>query len=128
MLFEECECSRSGNPTGIADYFVSVHGQWVPVEAKLNVNAERDLAGQLQKYLYVDGFRPRRGRQRGEFIPVTPAGVSLVADQAGLYTLVDGDYTNCTAEQPAWPRATLSHNTAGRIRARLAKLCRSNSH
>jgi hypothetical protein len=48
-MMEECECFRDGAPTGVADYFVQVHGRWVPVEAKLNVGAERDLQGQVRK-------------------------------------------------------------------------------
>ncbi len=121
-MMEECECFRDGVPTGVADYFIRVHGQWLPVEAKLNVHAERDLAGQVRKYVHVDTFRPRRGPARGRMFTTERSRTCLVADQAGVYILVDGAYVGCSADRPVWPRAALNHATGALIRARLAAL------
>jgi hypothetical protein len=121
-LLEECECFRAGVATGIADYFVQVHGRWIPVEAKLNVRAERDLSGQVRKYGQIDAFQPRRGPTPRTRYATQRGGTCLVADQAGLYVLVDGVYIGCSADRPAWARAALSHATGALVRARLAEL------
>jgi hypothetical protein len=118
-VLKECDCFRDGEPSGRSDYMVRVHGTWVPIEAKLNVRTERNLPDQLQKYIWVDMFRPTRGPNRGRVVETSRSGVCLVADQIGLYVTVDGQYHGCSAEVPAWRREALSHATAEEVRARL---------
>lgn len=118
VVYEECECLRDGRPTGIADYFVRVSGNWVPVEAKLNVRAERDLPGQVRKYLRADAFRPRRGAARGRVVQTARPGLwCLVADQAGVYALRDGAFVDCSLDEPLWPRGQMTSTTGAEIRA-----------
>jgi len=120
-LHEECRCSLRGVGTGRCDYFIRVHGRWIPVEAKLNVLAERDLPAQMRKYLRIDGFNPQRGPEPGQWVPGKPIDLALVADSAGVYILRRGTYVDSPDGRPLWPRRTLSHRTGADIRARLAK-------
>ena len=116
-VYEECECLRAGSPTGIADYFVRVGASWVPVEAKLNVRAERDLAGQVRKYLRADAFRPRRGPARGRVVETGARGRwCLVADHAGVYAVCDGEFVDCSFDEPLWRREQMTASTGAEIR------------
>ncbi len=115
---EECDCRRGGMSTGRADYFITLAGRWVPVEAKLNLQAERDLPAQLAQYTHIDAFTPTRGARRGTPIPTTPSDVCLVIDQAGLYTTRNGRFSGCSADAPLIARRALPDlsNTAVRQR------------
>lgn len=115
---EECDCRRGSVATGRADYFISLAGQWVPVEAKLNLQTERDLPAQLAQYTHIDAFTPRHGARRGTSITTTPSDLCLVIDQAGLYTTRNGRFSSCSAEVPLIARTALPNlsNTAVRQR------------
>jgi hypothetical protein len=121
LLLEECHCYRGGDKTGgIADYFICVHGRWLPVEAKLNILVEADLLGQVARYTRVDSVVPSRGAVMGSRIPTDPSAICLVVDQSGLYVLADGRYLECAAGEPLWRRETLGHASRGSIREWLA--------
>lgn len=121
-LLEECLCVRAGVKTGFADYFVRLHGRWVPVEAKLNVLAERDLLGQVAKYVGIHSFTPTLGANRGKVYAADDHPLCLVADQSGVYVVKDGAYVWCAPGRPAWPREGMTHETVAEMRARLKEL------
>ncbi len=116
-LLIEGNCLRQGRETGIADYFIKVHGVWVPVEAKLNVLAEADLLGQVAKYMNLEAFR--RNDKRYEVIPLN---LCLVGDQSGVYIVVGNEYVDCKPGQPVWSRDRLDHTTIPMMRERLRLL------
>lgn len=118
-VHQECRCRLDQKYRSIADYFVRVHGRWVPVEAKLNVRAERDLPGQVSKYLGVTQFSPTRGPRAGEVLGGSVASMCLVADVAGVYLLDTNGYVSCGPEQPLWERTLLTSATISAIRERL---------
>lgn len=121
---EECETFRLGarKATGIADYFIMIDGRWVPVEAKLSLGVEANLAGQLAQYLRADTIKPRRGVRLGERIPVQPSAICLVIDQAGLYLTRDGVFVNCSSKQPLLTRPELGQCSGEDVRAKLRPL------
>jgi hypothetical protein len=121
-IHEECECYRAGRLTGVADYFIRVYGRWVPVEAKLNVRAVRDLRSQIQKYIRLDEFSPRSGNAARRLVKTDPSPLALVGDAAGVYILVDGEYFGSEQHEPIWPRLELTHASGASIRARLQSL------
>ena len=110
-------CRRCFAPTGIVDHTISLRGRWVPVEAKLNLAAERDIAAQVAKYAQIDTFRPRKGMQREGTYATEAHVLCLVVDQTGLYMLSGGHYLDCSAEVSLWHRSELSHVTSQDIRA-----------
>jgi hypothetical protein len=118
-LLQECRCFQNGEPTGYADYFLKVHGSWLPVEAKLNVLAESGLSTQIAKYIHVESFVPTKGRQRGREFHVEDSAICLVADQSGLYVTVDGEFVDCSLGEPTWKRTELEHATVPAIRQHL---------
>ena len=57
-IYKECRCWRDEEPTGFADYFVRLGGNWLAVEAKLNADLEISLEEQLAQYTNIDRFEP----------------------------------------------------------------------
>ena len=53
VLFSECRCRKDGK-TNYIDNVIKVNGIYIPVEVKLNINAERDICSQVSKYCKVD--------------------------------------------------------------------------
>ena len=53
-FYEECACEKSGQPTSFVDNVIVFSKQYLPVEVKLSVKAERDLERQVRKYCYLD--------------------------------------------------------------------------
>lgn len=129
---EECECfRRDGAPrSGVADYFIQLGGRWLPVEAKLNIYAERDILDQVQRYVNLAYFyRPRRQRQ-----DVPRQQHCLVVDQAGLYLCAgnafvgeDGQLSSTLPDEPLIARTDLAHLSGGAVRERLLALIASST-
>jgi hypothetical protein len=122
-LLEECNCYRGGTRTGVSDYFVSLHGIWLPVEAKLNLATERDLKGQVNKYVHLDSFTPTKGRHQGECFEPQDIPFCLVIDQQGIFLMSDGTYVGCEPAKPIWCREELgTRGIIQKIRSHLADL------
>lgn len=122
-LLKECYCYREqqkGRPK-IADYFVKVHGHWVPVEAKLNILAERDMLGQVAQYVAIDYFTPTLGRHKGERFGATDSTLCVIADQSGLYIVKNGEFYDCSPGEPTWRREELDHSIIQTIRDRIGE-------
>ena len=105
-LLRECRCFRRGADTGLADYFVKVGGEWIPVEAKLSVlaSSETKLLEQVNRYVAIDSFSPTVGTRVGESFAASSSPLCLVADQAGIYTISNGVFQGCAFGEPAWSR------------------------
>jgi hypothetical protein len=116
-LLIECNCLRQGRGTGIADYFIQVHGVWVPVEAKLNMMAEPDLLGQIAKYMNLEAFQRKKKQYE-----MTPRNLCLVGDQSGVYVVVGNQYIGCEPGEPVWSRERLDHTTIPMMRDHLRQL------
>jgi hypothetical protein len=117
-LLRECRCYRGGAETGLADYFVKVGGEWIPVEAKLSVlsSPESRLLDQVSKYVAIDSFSPTVGRRVGESFSASSSPLCLVADQAGIYTTSNGEFQGCSFGKPAWRREELDHPSVTALR------------
>lgn len=115
-LLQECQCFRGGKMTGIADYFVKLHGDWIPVEAKLNILAERNISSQLEKYIHIDSFVPTMGTNKGKVFEIDDLSICLVIDQSGIYVTYDSEFRNCSLGMPLWKREQLEHNLISVIR------------
>jgi hypothetical protein len=122
-LLEECQCYRDGDKTGIVDYFVKVHNRWVPVEAKLNMLAERDVLAQIAKYTRVDWFVPTKGTHRTKRFEADKHSSCIVIDQSGIYVTIDGRFVSCNPGVPIWQRAELSHSMVVGIREWIRNHC-----
>lgn len=124
-VLKECECFRHGERTGVVDYFIKLHGYWLPVEAKLNVLCESDLPGQVNDYLHVESIKPTLAPSRGESFETGVAPpVCLVVDQAGLYLMDADGFLGCDGEFPRWPRETLKRKLLPCIREEIRSLYR----
>jgi hypothetical protein len=117
-LLEECRCYSEGQvgQAKIADYFVSIHGRWIPVEAKLNILAERNVLGQVAPYVAADYFIPSRKPRMGQKFWANNSRLCIIADQSGLYLVSDGRFSGCVPGAPVWRRRDLGHATIGAIR------------
>ncbi len=117
-LLRECRCFRGGAETGLADYFVKAGREWIPVEAKLSVlaSSETRLLEQVNKYVAIDSFSPTLGSHIGESITASSSPLCLVADQAGIYTISNGEFQGCSFGEPAWRREELDHSSVIALR------------
>jgi hypothetical protein len=48
-VLKECDCFRKGSLTGTVDYLIKINNKWIPIEAKLNGRAEKNLIKQIKK-------------------------------------------------------------------------------
>lgn len=123
-LLKECYCYREqqkGHPK-IADYFVKVHGHWIPVEAKLNILAERDVLGQVAEYVAIDYFIPTLGRHKSKRFVANDSTLCVIADQSGLYIVKNGEFSACSPGEPIWRREELDHPIMQTIRDRIREV------
>lgn len=82
----EAQCWRASKRTGIADYFVKLGGEWLPVETKLKHRLAVDLTGQLQKYTGVDRFSGRHLLGKKTHACCIPRGDRfVVVDHEGVH-------------------------------------------
>lgn len=116
-LLEECECFRGSKKTGRSDYFVKIFGQWIPVEAKLDISREKNLLAQIAKYTNIASFVPRKGAHRDEVFDVASVPLCLVLDRSGLYFVsANNEFVNCEVGKPGWKREKLASASIAKIR------------
>ena len=118
-VLEECDCFRDASLTGIVDYFIYFGGHWLPIEAKLNIMAERDLYSQIQKYINIDYF-DNKGRQ----FHLSKNEICLVIDQSGLYITCNSEFINCDGNNPYLKRADINEITLKNFRITLLSIIR----
>ncbi len=120
-IHQEVEARSGGRTSGRADYVVRINGYFVPVEAKLNVQTERDLAGQMRRYLSADAFVA--WKQERTVVLRGPCSVrGLVIDASGAYVLNTRGYVNCSAENPVVRRGDIASMDRRAIRSRFAQV------
>jgi len=125
-VLKECQCYRRKSPTGFADYFVSINGKWIPVEAKMNIVAEKDLFAQLSRYVEIDSFKPTVGNKRGAFFETAQvASFCLVADQSGIYMTQKGKFVDSDYGYPNWRREDLNKVSVQEIREKIIEISTS---
>lgn len=121
-LLEECECFRGSKKTGRVDYFVKIFGQWIPVEAKLDISKERNLFSQTAKYLNINSFVPHKGTHRYENFEVSSVPLCLVFDQSGLYFISRNNrFINSEIGNPRQKREKLTRDATSRIREEIGR-------
>ncbi|NWJ97415.1 MAG: hypothetical protein HXX20_16650 [Chloroflexi bacterium] len=122
-LLEECECFKKDNSSkGIVDYFVRIEKTWLPVEAKLNILAERHLFLQTAKYLDLEKFVPKKGSNIGKPYEENISSYCLVIDLLGLYIVNKDGFVNCDYNNPVWRRVDIGRELIADIRSTLGKL------
>jgi hypothetical protein len=120
IVHAECRCSSDGVTNSgppVADYFVSISGAWVPVEAKLNVGAERDIVSQVSRYLAADSFTPTRGHSKAQIRRASArCPIALVIDAAGAYTVSASGFVDGRVGEPAIPLDEFATDGVERLR------------
>lgn len=53
-IYSECTCYKGGKRSGYADNFILINRKYMPVEIKLNIQTEKNLTVQLEKYCQTD--------------------------------------------------------------------------
>lgn len=53
-IYMECACHKGTNPVTFVDNVIRIGRKLLPVEVKLNIQLERDLAGQCEQYCALD--------------------------------------------------------------------------
>jgi hypothetical protein len=88
------------------------------VEAKLSVlaSSETRLLEQVNRYIAIDSFSPTVGARVGESFAASSSRLCLVADQAGIYTISDGEFQDCSFGEPRWRREDLDHSSVTALR------------
>ncbi len=52
--YRECRCVKTGYPDSFVDNIIKFDGKYLPVEIKLDINAEKNIKGQTIKYCDVE--------------------------------------------------------------------------
>jgi hypothetical protein len=88
------------------------------VETKLSVltSPETKLLGQVSRYVAIDSFSPTLGARVGESFAASSSPLCLVADQAGIYTISNGEFRGCSFGKPRWRREDLDHSSVIALR------------
>lgn len=102
-VLRECDCFKKGSYTGTVDYFININKIWVPVEAKLNGKAEKNLFKQIDKYIHIDYFNDGKMKIASPKEPVC-----LLIDQSGLYIIHDAEFIGCNYDQPYLKRGEIT--------------------
>ena len=55
-IYRECACYKGSNPTTFVDNVIRIDRKLLPVEVKLNIDAESDLKGQCEQYCKLDNI------------------------------------------------------------------------
>lgn len=125
-LPRECRCFYWGKwRKETSDYFVKVHGSWIPVEAKLNVLSEPKILKQVGHYTRAQSFKPTQGDHRGELFERKPKfrhDVCLIVDQSGIYLASSKGFLGCSPGKPIWRREELDHSVIQTIRDRIREV------
>ena len=53
-IYSECSCWKNDVHTGFADNFITMNKKYLAVEVKLNIDTERDIQNQLEKYSFCN--------------------------------------------------------------------------
>lgn len=53
-IYSECSCWKNDAHTGFADNFITMNKKYLAVEIKLNIDTERDIQNQLEKYSFCN--------------------------------------------------------------------------
>lgn len=84
-LYRECRCRKTGAPDAFVDNVILFGGRYLPVEVKLSVRCEANIAAQLEKYCRTDAIeldsRTHRTAPAGKVI----AGHVLVIDTEQIF-------------------------------------------
>ena len=113
-LLEECNCYKKSENTGISDYFIKFNKEWIPVEAKLNILAERDIKAQISKYINIDSIKPIKGTHSKKTFDTSKQEFCLVIDHSGLYTFYKNDFIKCEPGKPFINRIKMKNTKKAR--------------
>lgn len=79
-IYRECLVHNKGGKF-YADYFICIEGSWIPCEAKLNADLEKDVFGQVLKYVKKKSFKSRDGKIIDTNVS---SSIALLCDQISL--------------------------------------------
>ena len=99
-----------------------IAGVLLPIEAKVNVLAEQDIASQIRKYIHIDFCVPAKGASKDKRIDVGDSPFCLVIDQAVLYFTKDGEFVCCSPDSPLCEREKLTRSNLPQVRDKIVKL------
>lgn len=121
-IVEEAPHWRGRQLTGYSDYLFQVNGTWIPFEAKVNVNSERNILEQIKKYTESEAFNMTTEEEARPFRVSMPGHrICLLGDQHGIYLTVNSTFVDCAADRPLWPRTSLSKDALANMRQRIAQ-------
>jgi hypothetical protein len=121
-IVEEAPHRQHNKLSGYSDYLFQINGTWVPFEAKVNVNSERDMLEQIKKYTESESFNMSSDDStRMVRVSMPTHRVCLLGDQHGIYLTVNSQFVDCASDRPLWPRTALSTAMLNDIRTRVAK-------
>ena len=130
-LLEECNCirkvdSKNNIRTGFSDYFIRLNNRWIPVEAKLNIRAERNLFSQIKKYIHINSFIPTKGTCIGKEFLHHDNPFCIVIDQFGIYLTYEDKFYECNEDKPLLKRIDINSDTIMIVREILKNILASH--
>jgi hypothetical protein len=121
-IVEEASHWINNKLSGYSDYVLQINGTWVPFEAKVNVNSERDILEQIKKYTLSESFlMGSDDRIKPTRVVMPKHRICLLGDQHGIYLTVNSQFIDCASDRPLWPRTSLSKALLRDIQKRVAQ-------
>lgn len=120
-IVEEAPHWQNNKLSGYSDYLFQLNGTWVPFEAKVNVNSERNILEQVKKYTESDTFNMSlKDVDKPVRVAMPTHRICLLGDQHGIYLTVNSQFIDCAADRPLWPRTSLSTTMLKDMKQRIA--------
>ena len=86
-VYRECRCWKKGSSPTWVDNVIHWDSKYFPVEVKLNIDLEKDLAGQLEQYIDVDTVDLSKDKTINGSEMLSSV---MVIDTEGIYVYEDG--------------------------------------
>ena len=84
-FYEECSCVKDNQPVTFVDNVILFNSKYLPVEIKLNINAEKDLQKQCRQYCSLKKLFLKKNNEKQVDKNEIYANNVLIIDTNGIY-------------------------------------------
>ena len=92
-FFRECRCRKKGIPDSFVDNIIRFNGKYLMIEVKLNIDSEKDIIGQVQKYCKDDAVYLDSGLENPVDMELVYRDNVIIIDTESVYLYDDNECT-----------------------------------
>lgn len=90
-IYKECRCIKPGVEDSFVDNIIKIDGRRLPVEIKLDINMERDIKKQVEKYCYVKEMYSDRKKELKIDMDSVIKSCVLIIDTNSVFLYTSGN-------------------------------------